>query len=726
LSDVLPGGTWSSTNGAVATISSTGVVTGLSGGVTTISYTIPTTGCAATRILPVIALQPIVNAHDFCAWGDTLHISNSDAGGIYTSSLATVDNVGGGNGILTSHAPGTATVTYTVPAGCSVTSVLTVNALPATISGNYRLCTGLTTTLTDAVAGGSWTSDNTAVALAASGTGLITGVTAGTAVIRYTLPTGCYTDTTVYVNTPPTAISGVSGICAGTPTTLTDAITGGDWSSSNPSVASIATGSGVMTGLSAGTATITYTMGASCIATKDVTINAAPTAYITTGGGSYCSGGTGVHVLLSGSQPGVSYQLYNGTTAVGSAVSGTGTVVDFGLQTAPGSYSVIATNSSTLCSASMVGAATVNTTPLPFAYTVTGGGNYCAGSGGVHIGLSGSATGISYQLYLGTTPSGLPVSGTGSSLDFGLRTAAGSYTVAATNSSTSCTSTMTGAVTTGVTAIVIPSVTLTPLPGDTVCAGQTATFTTATVNGGTLPAYQWKVNGVNAGTGSPSYTYAPANGDIVSVTLTSNAACATPDTNSSRVTMTVATTPVPTVAISAAPGTTITKGTTVVFTATVTNGGLTPAYQWNVNGTPQSGATAPTYTTSTLVNGDVVSCVVTGSSACGIQDGNGQVMMTVMSGVGVQPLTNASELAVLPNPNKGTFVITGTLAGSATEELQLEVTDMLGQVVYRGQATATGGKVHESISLGKVANGMYILNLHTGSDNKVFHLVVEQ
>ncbi|MBW4362659.1 hypothetical protein, partial [Flavobacterium taihuense] len=68
-----------------------------------------------------------------------------------------------------------------------------------------------------------------------------------------------------------------------------------------------------------------------------------PTAYTVTGGGAYCSGGTGSAVGLSNSDTGVTYQLKNGATDVGSPVSGTGTAISFGNQTAAATYTVLAT-----------------------------------------------------------------------------------------------------------------------------------------------------------------------------------------------------------------------------------------------------------------------------------------------------------------------------------------------------------------------------------------------
>jgi hypothetical protein len=67
----------------------------------------------------------------------------------------------------------------------------------------------------------------------------------------------------------------------------------------------------------------------------------------------------------------------------------------------------------------------------------------------------------------------------------------------------------------------------------------------------------------------------------------------------------------------------------------------------------------------------------------------------------------------------------GITAGN--EQIPVEVTDMLGHVIYRNTITATNGKINEMVSLtGKVANGMYLLNLHTELGNQVFHLVIEQ
>ncbi len=147
-----------------------------------------------------------------------------------------------------------------------------------------------------------------------------------------------------------------------------------------------------------------------------------------------------------------------------------------------------------------------------------------------------------------------------------------------------------------------------------VCSGTAVTFTATPANGGTTPNYQWKVNGSNAGTDSPVFTYTPSNNDLVTCILTSSIAeCITNNpATSNSVAMTVD--PLLPVSVSIAPSSNpVCAGTAVTFTATPANGGTAPSYQWRVNGS-NVGANSPVFT-YTPSNNDLVTCMLTSSIA---------------------------------------------------------------------------------------------------------------
>ena len=194
------------------------------------------------------------------------------------------------------------------------------------------------------------------------------------------------------------------------------------------------------------TCTIHDSNSSSATGSVHLTVNPLPTQSNVTGGGAYCAGGSGVVVGLSSSQSGVNYQLYtNSTYAVGSAVAGTGSALSFGSQTGAGTYTAVASNTTSGCTQPMSGSPTVTVAALPAQYNVTGGGVYCAGGSGVAVGLSSSQSGVNYQLYTNSTFAvGSAVAGTGSALSFGSQTGVGTYTAIASNTTSGCTQPMSG------------------------------------------------------------------------------------------------------------------------------------------------------------------------------------------------------------------------------------------------------------------------------------------
>src|SRR5687768_16210973 len=142
---------------------------------------------------------------------------------------------------------------------------------------------------------------------------------------------------------------------------------------------------------------------------------------------------------LDGSESGISYQLYLDGSPVDDPEIGDGSSISFGSQTAPGIYTVIATDPNDGSTEDMTGSVDLNSNPT--VYNVSSAGSAC--SGGVVISLNASQTGVEYQLVRGTTNVGTPVTGNGTPISFPAQSTAGTYTVVATNTA-GCSADMNG------------------------------------------------------------------------------------------------------------------------------------------------------------------------------------------------------------------------------------------------------------------------------------------
>jgi gliding motility-associated-like protein len=115
----------------------------------------------------------------------------------------------------------------------------------------------------------------------------------------------------------------------------------------------------------------------------------------------------------------------------------------------------------------------------------------------------------------------------------------------------------------------------------TICAGRPASFESNTVNAGSSPVYQWKVNDENAGSDSAGLVLSSLrDGDIVSCILTSSIACTVPVSSTDSIKMIV--NPTPTIGFD--PDTLVIKpGGSATLNALV--GGSVAGYTW----TPATG-----------------------------------------------------------------------------------------------------------------------------------------
>jgi hypothetical protein len=215
------------------------------------------------------ALPPITGSASICV-GSSSTLSNAVTGGTWTSGGPTVATIDAVSGVVSGVAVGTADITYTDGTDFAY-AIVTVNALPAPITGVAATCAGSTSTLVDVTAGGLWTSTNPSVASIDFATGVATGVAAGTATISYVIPSGCASVVVFTVNVIPVISTGAPFICVGSTTSFSVTPTGGAWTTSPAGIATVSTG-GLATGIMAGTTTISY-VASGCTTTRSLTVN---------------------------------------------------------------------------------------------------------------------------------------------------------------------------------------------------------------------------------------------------------------------------------------------------------------------------------------------------------------------------------------------------------------------------------------------------------------------
>lgn len=219
------------------------------------------------------AVAPVTGTMHMCI-GSTTSLSDATGGGTWSSSNPAVGTVGGLSGVVTGISAGTTTITYDV-SGTYVTAVVTVDPFPAAITGQDSVCVGGAVTLSDATPGGTWSDPAyTAFATVGSTTGIVTAISAGSVVITYTSSAGCNVTKTVTIHANPVNIAGITfQFCPGDSANYFSTPGGGTWSSSATAIAAIGSSSGHVTAISAGLATIFYTLPTTCYIARQVTVN---------------------------------------------------------------------------------------------------------------------------------------------------------------------------------------------------------------------------------------------------------------------------------------------------------------------------------------------------------------------------------------------------------------------------------------------------------------------
>ncbi|WP_309670006.1 Ig-like domain-containing protein [Gemmatimonas sp.] len=391
---------WSSSNASVASVSSSGLVTGVAMGTTTITASSEGRSGSASVTITARPVNAIVVSPSqlslIAGQAVALTVQITDAQGNLLSGRPVSyrsDSVGvasvSANGAVTAVAPGSATITVTSE-GRSATVRVVVSAVPissirvtpslATLTvGDDTALTAVTLDASGAALSGrviAWSSGSPSVATVST-SGLVTAVGVGSVIILAQAE-GRTGSATITVNAPPIAVvtvapSTVSVDVGGTvdlAATVNDA-TGATvfgrvvlWSSSVPSVATVSS-TGRVTAVAAGTSTVTATVDGKS-GTAQITVSPTPIGTVTVAPTSSTLAIGGTTDLVA------TVRDVNGVVVTGRSVAWTTSAASVATVSSTGRVSAVAAGTSTVTATvdGRSGTAQITVTPTPIG-TVT-------------------------------------------------------------------------------------------------------------------------------------------------------------------------------------------------------------------------------------------------------------------------------------------------------------------------------------------------------------------
>ncbi len=365
----------------------------------------------------------------------------------------------------------------------------------------------------------------------------------------------------------------------------------------------------------------------------------------------------------------INNQWFNGSTAIAGA-----NAINYAASTS-GNYYLRCMNSSTGCySYSDTVAVNVIATTTP-TITVTNGPAICNGDSAR---LKSSAL-VGNQWY----KAGVVIAGATDTVYFAKT--AGDYTVKTTIGT--CISPASTATTITVNNIpATPAITLTG--GSSFCAGDSAKLTSSAATGN-----QWYKNGTLIAGATGTIYYAKEAGSYTVKSTVNNCTSAA----STATALTVNPQP-------AKP--TITVNGFILTSSTGTS------YQWYLNNSPISGATAATHTVLIAGNYKVE---ITDANGCKNISDNVNAITTGLNEVVLAGYT----IALFPNPAPRDINIVVTPNGSVRKEFKVSVTDLSGKLLLEQKLRDGNNK----IDISKLAAGAYMLSIKNGQGVKTVRIV---
>ncbi|MEY5000709.1 MAG: hypothetical protein RLZZ211_745 [Bacteroidota bacterium] len=527
---------------------------------------------------------------------------NIISGGTTTSNTTTVQYLTSGSQTVSLNYLNASGCTSTGPVSNTITVQATAQIAP--LAGTQSVCAGATVNFSTTSTGGTWSSSNNAIATINPNTGVVTGVSAGTATMTYTITnptTWCPPSTatrTVTVLPSPVVNAGTDvTICSGQPANMNATVNfntscthtiilydsyGDGWNGCTATVlvggVPVLTNIGI-TGWGAGPVPFTFT--ASNGAPIQVTFTAASwpsEPYFTIQDGAGANLVTNYYPYWSGTWNGTASGCPSITPVwtPSASLSNAGILNPVATPTATTTYIVSATGTNGCVGSDQV---VVNVNQSPANAPIVAPSILCVGNNATVSNPVPNGT------WSSSTPSLMSLNGsTGDIVGMSAGTATVAYTTTATNG---CTSTTTA----NIAVEALPVATITSSNGNSICQGSATTLSAPAA-----ASYAWN-------TGATTPTISVTAGGSYAVTITSAAGCVS--NPSAPLALTVNQPPVVNVALSGP--TTFCSGSSVTLTAT---GGS--SYLWN-NGTFTAANTVNTSGTYFPICTDNNGCSATGA-----------------------------------------------------------------------------------------------------------------
>jgi hypothetical protein len=239
------------------------------------------------------------------------------------------------------------------------------------------------------------------------------------------------------------------------------------------------------------------------------------------------------------------------------------------------------------------------------------------------------------------------------------------------------------------------------------CAGTQATFTVAGTSAQPIN-YQWQVstnngasfsniNAANAASYSATNLAISASNNHYRCLLTT-ASCTTPSISNAGILMVKQ---LPTIALSAAPFTTLLPAQTTTITATIlsSNAGTTTT-NWFYNAAPLS-VTGNNYPVSINQAGDYYATIKE-TFPSGLQCSNTSATITITA-------SESNKLFIFPTPNNGTFNVSYYNSSNTNTKRSILIYDAKGAQVYKKEFTITGFYTLLPVNLQAASRGIYVV-----------------